>query len=77
MGSAKTGTFLTSLYARETDPGAKKAAIEGLWLQGNGKALVEIARKETDPARRKEIVQKLSLMNNKDSSDYLMELLNK
>ena len=77
MGSEKTGTFLISLYAKETDPGAKRAAIEALWLEGNAKALVDIARKETDPARKKEIVQKLALMNNKEGNDYLLELLNK
>jgi HEAT repeat protein len=77
MGADKTSTFLTTLYAKDSDPGVKHAAIEGLFLSGDAKALVAIARKENDPARRRDIVQKLSIMGSKEATDYLLELLNK
>ncbi len=51
--------------------------INGLFIQGNAKALIALARKETDPAMKKEIVTKLSVMGSKDATDFLMEILNK
>jgi len=51
--------------------------IQGLFVQGNAKALVDLARKETDPSVKKEIVGKLSVMGSKEATDYLMEILNK
>jgi hypothetical protein len=38
---------------------------------------VAIARAEKDPELKKTAVQKLSLMNSKEGTDYLMELLQK
>jgi hypothetical protein len=76
LGSGRTGTALVSIYA--SDPAMRREVIQALFIQNNGKQLVEIARKETDPTLRKEIVQKLSIMgDNKDALDYLMEILNK
>ncbi len=77
MGREKTGDYLVSIYAKDADAAARRAAINGLFLQGNAKALVELAKKETDPARKREIVQKLSIMNSKEGNDYLLDLLNK
>jgi hypothetical protein len=48
----------------------------GMFVRGDAKDLVELARKETDPAMKKTIVERLSTMrNNKDATDYMMELL--
>jgi DNA helicase TIP49 (TBP-interacting protein) len=48
-----------------------------LFIQGNSKAIIEIAKKETDPTLKHEAVQKLSIMHSKEGTEYLMELLNK
>src|ERR1039458_4881814 len=41
------------------------------------KALVDLARKETNPEMKKTIVSKLSIMGSKDSTEYMLEILNK
>jgi hypothetical protein len=55
----------------------RKRAIEGLFIQGNAKALIELARKEANPEMKKAIVGRLALMNSKEATDYMMEILNK
>ena len=76
MGN-KTGDTLVSLYNSEKDPEVRNAVIQALFISNNAKAMVTLARKETDPEMKRKIVRQLSLMQSKDASDYLMELLNK
>ena len=73
----KSADTLVSLYASNADPEAKRAVIQGLFLSGNAKAMVALARKETDPEMKKALVRQLSLMNSKEATEYLMEILNK
>jgi len=75
MGSKKTGEELISIYESDKDPQDRREALNGLFIQGNAHALVELAKKETDPAMKKAIVEKLSVMGSKEATDYLMELL--
>jgi len=77
MGQEKTGDALVKLYNKESDTAVKKQVLESLFVQGNVKPLLEIARKERDPGLRKEAVQKLSLMKSPESTEFMMELLNK
>jgi HEAT repeat protein len=70
-----TGPFLVNLYKTDTRTEIREAVINGLFLQGNAKALVDLARAEKDRELKKEIVQKLSIMNSKEGTDYLMEFL--
>ncbi|HEY3128943.1 MAG TPA: HEAT repeat domain-containing protein [Acidobacteriota bacterium] len=77
MGSQRTAEILISLYTSDKDLSVRKEAINALFLQGNAKALVDLARKEADPALKKEIINRLSLMRSKEAVDYLMEILNK
>ncbi len=77
MGSAKTADTLVSMYESDKDASVRKAVIAGLFVQGNAKALIALAKKETDPAMKKEIVSRLSVMDSKEATDYLMEILNK
>ena len=37
--------------------------------------MIELARKERDPEMKKIIVQYLSMMDSKDATDYMMELI--
>ncbi|MFN7996145.1 MAG: HEAT repeat domain-containing protein [Bryobacteraceae bacterium] len=77
MGGEHTGTALVSMYSSESDPSLRGEIVNALFIQGNAKAMVELARKETNPETKKMIVGKLSIMGSKDSTDYMMELLNK
>lgn len=77
MDHARSASALVSIYQAEKDMELKKAVLQALFLQNNGKALVEIARAEKDPRLKAEAVSKLSLMRNKDATDYLLEILNK
>lgn len=77
IGSEDSGKALRELYAKETDLSIRKEVLNSLFIQGNAAALVAIARAEKDPELKKAAVQKLSLMNTKESSDYMMELLQK
>jgi HEAT repeat protein len=76
-GAQKAGDVLVSIYASDTDTSVRKRAVEGLFIQGNAKALIDLARKETNPELKKMIVGRLALMNSKEATDYLMEILNK
>ncbi len=50
--------------------------MNALFLQNNGRMLVELARAEKDPALKKELVSKMSVMHgSKEVTDYLLELL--
>jgi HEAT repeat protein len=73
----KAGDTLVSLYSSDKDPEVRRAVIQGLFLSGNAKAMVALARKETDPEMKKALVRQLSLMDSKEATDYLLEILNK
>ena len=77
MRSPKTAEALARIYANEKEKGIRKKVIEALFLQGNAKAIVEIARKETDPELKKNAVERLSIMNSKEGLEYFEEILNK
>jgi hypothetical protein len=72
-----SGPALVSMYGSESDPALRGDIVEALFIQGNAKALVDLARKETNPEMKKTIVSKLSIMGSKDSTEYMLELLNK
>jgi HEAT repeat protein len=77
MGKDKTADALASIYSSDKDPEIKRAVIQAFFLQGNATPLIQIARQEKDMSLKKEAVQKLSLMHGKESTDFMMELLNK
>jgi tetratricopeptide (TPR) repeat protein len=70
----KTAPMLLNLYATG-DATVKDAVIDGLFVQGNAKALIQLARNEKDRQLKKEILQKLSVMNNDDAVAYMLEIL--
>jgi tetratricopeptide (TPR) repeat protein len=77
MGSSRTADAIKQIYQQaDSTPEIKKEAINALFLQNNGKVLVELARAEKDPAMKKYMIQKMSVMGkSKEVADYLMELL--
>ena len=76
MGT-KTADRLTALYQNEQALDIRKEILNAFFLQGNAKALVNIARNEKDPEMRKSAVERLSQMSSKDATDYMLEILNK
>jgi len=76
-GAARSGEALVAMYNASSDRGVKGAVLNALFLQNNGKALVEIARRETNQELKKEAIQKLSLTHTKEGADFFSELLNK
>ncbi len=77
LGRERTGDTLLSIYRADKDPEARRSALQGLFVQNNAHALVELARAEKDVEWKHEIVKKLSVMHNKEATDYLIEILNK
>jgi len=72
-----TGPALVSLYGKQTSRELKGDVLHALFVQGNAKALVDLARSEKDPQLKKDIVGHLSHMDEKESTDFLLEILNK
>jgi hypothetical protein len=75
ISSEESAKALQEIYAKETNHDLKAEVLNAYFLQGNAKALVAIARAEKDPDLKKTAVSKLSLMNSKEGTEYLMELL--
>jgi len=75
MGKERTASTLVSFYRNDANDEVRRAALEGLFVQGNARALIDLAKQEKDPRWKREIVQKLSVMNSKDATDYLTSLL--
>jgi hypothetical protein len=75
LGGSKSGQLLLSIYQTDSDPEVKRAVINGLFLQSNAGVLVQLARGEKDRELKKSIISKLSIMNSKEATDYLMEVL--
>lgn len=75
MGNNGHGDVLVSIYQSDSNPEVRKAVLNALFLQQNGKALVDLARTEKDPHMKEEIVQKMALVHTKETTQYMMEIL--
>jgi len=76
-GGSETPAFLANIYNTDKDARMRTAALDALFIRGAAHELVELVKKETDPQMKKRIVEKLALMNNKEATDYLIQLLEK
>ena len=77
MGKDKTADALASIYSSDQNPEVKRAVMQAYFMQGNTKSLIQIARQEKDMSMKRDAVKRLSLMHNKESTDFMLELLNK
>jgi hypothetical protein len=73
--SAGSTEALSAIYASAGSDDTRRAVVEAFFLQGNAKALVDLARSEKSAEMRKAIVQRLSVMRSPEATAYLMELL--
>ena len=76
-GGPKSGEVLIAAYKADADPEVRKKVLHALFLQGNATAMVQIARGETNPELRKAAVHWLSLMDSKEATAFMMEILGK
>jgi HEAT repeat protein len=76
-GGRNAGPALVEIYQKSNNADVKKAALEGLFVSDNAKSLVALARGEKDPEMKKRIVERLSVMDNKEATDYMIEILDK
>ena len=76
-GGSAVAPSLVAIYSKSSDEESKKAVIDALFVAGDAHDLVAMARSEKDPSARKNIVSKLSVMQSKEATDYMLELLNK
>lgn len=75
LGGSRSSQLLTTIYDSDTDREVRHAIISSLFIQGNARALIDLAKKEKDPELKKQIISKLSLTGSKEAADYLMEFL--
>ena len=75
MGDNGRGDVLVSIYQTDSNPDVRKAVLNALFLQQNGKALVQLARNEKDPKMKEDIIHKMALVHSKETTEYMMELL--
>jgi hypothetical protein len=76
-GGSRSAEGLKNLYAGEKDTNVRKKVLHSLFIQGNDKALIEVARKETDPGLKRQAIHWISLMDSKEATEFMMEILNK
>jgi HEAT repeat protein len=75
MGDNGRSDVLVSIYQSDPNREVREAVLNSLFLQHNGKALVDLARSEKDPEMKKKIVEKMALVHSKETTDYMMEIL--
>ncbi len=75
MGHKGQPEMLVQIYKTDQNSEVRHAVLNSLFLQQNGKVLVELARNEKDPKWKQEIVQKMSLVHSPEVTDYMMEIL--
>ena len=76
-GGPKSAQVLVGAYQADQDPEVRKKVLHALFLQGNAPAMIQIARAESNPELKKAAVHWLSLMNSKEATAYMLEILNK
>jgi HEAT repeat protein len=77
VGSPETTAAMEEIYRSETDRSVREAVLQGFFVQGNAKRLIEIARTEKDPELKRKAVQQLSVMGHPEATKFMLEILDK
>jgi HEAT repeat protein len=77
MKGKDSAPSLRETYRNSQNDRVRNAVIDGMFISGDVTDLVSIARAETNLQRKRNIVSKLALMQSKEATDYMLELLNK
>jgi HEAT repeat protein len=62
VGSEEAGTALREIYRGSQDPQVRRAALEGLMIQGNEAALLEIYRASSDAQEKQTVLRQLTII---------------
>lgn len=73
----RTGPALQALYATEASQEVRQAVLDAFTAQDNCAALVQIAKTEKDARMRRSLVERLGVLECKEATDFLLEILNK
>ena len=76
-GGMSVSPALVTMYQKNSDVETKHAAAQALFLANDAHDLIALARDEKDAEMKSYLVQQLSLMHNQESTDYMLEILNK
>jgi HEAT repeat protein len=76
-GGMSVAPALVTIYQKNSDEDTKRAAAQALFLANDAHDLVVLARAEKDNNMKQYLVQQLSLMHSQESTDYMLEILNK
>jgi HEAT repeat protein len=76
-GGEESRATLLSIYNAQADTATKREIIRALFIHGSAKELIAMARKETDPGLKQELVRMISIMHSPETTEYMMEILNK
>jgi HEAT repeat protein len=68
---------LVNIYNSDKDRSIRDAAVDGLFIRGAAHEMVDLAKKETDVEAQKRLISKLAIMNNKEVTDYMIQVLEK
>ena len=75
VGKGKAGPLVMEFYGPDQPKKLRKAAIQALMMQGDGKRLIEIYKRETDPAMKKEVLQAIAITDSDGMLDLVDEVL--
>lgn len=76
-GGQEAVARLVNIYNSDKDRRIRDAALDGLFIRGAAHEMIDLAKKETDVEAQKRLVSKLALMNNKEATDYMIQILEK
>jgi HEAT repeat protein len=71
----RVGEYLIGLYDQEESEEIKVSILQGLAVQEEVQALIKIARGEKDPDLRRQAVEMLAMVDSKEATDFLLEIL--
>jgi HEAT repeat protein len=76
-GGRAVAPTLVATYQKSADEQTRRAIAEALFLADDAHDLVTLARAEKDSALRQHLVKQLSLMQDKEATGYILEILSK
>jgi hypothetical protein len=74
-GGRKMGATLLAIWNANPDYETRKAVSEALFVGGDSATLIQLAKAEKDPQMKRRLVEKISLMGDKASRDYMIQIL--
>lgn len=74
-GGKRVGATLLAIWNANPDYDTRKAVSEALFVSGDSATLIQLAKAEKDPQMKRRLVEKISLMGDKASRDYMIQIL--